>query len=60
MDIALSLYENNGIFCSYRDLSDLEYVDDVVLVSEDSSELSVSPCRLDDSLGMFWNPFCTF
>lgn len=52
--------ENIGIdMCSNRKPSDLDYVDNVVLLSEESSKVQVFLDRLNDSVGMFWGAVCT-
>lgn len=49
--VALSLRENSGIsICSDRKLCDLEYLNDVVPVSDDPSKLHIFPGRLNDSV----------
>lgn len=50
--IALSSREYSGIdIYSDKDLSDLGYADDVVLLSDDTSKLQIFPYRLNDSIG---------
>lgn len=54
MQIAQSFYENFGTgMCSDRNLSDLEHVDDVVLLSEEPIDLQVFSDRLNDSVRRF-------
>lgn len=44
---------NGTDICSHKNLSDLEYSDDVALVSEDPTNLQVSLDRVNDSVGMY-------
>lgn len=53
MKIALSSGENNGIgICSDRKMSDKEYTDDLVLLSEGPSKLRVFLYSLNDRIDM--------
>lgn len=54
METPVSSYQYGGIdmYCD-RNLSDLEYTDNVVLLSEDSSMLQVFLDHLDDSVCIF-------
>lgn len=51
MKIAQSLYENNGIdVCFDRELSDFEYGDAVMFLSEDSRKLHIFVDRLSENV----------
>lgn len=54
MDLATPSSPNSGsTMCSDRKVSDSEYVDEIVLVSDDSSELRVSFDRLNGGMDAF-------
>lgn len=54
VEIGLCPCENSGTnICSDRKPCDLEYADNVVLLSEDLMKLQVILDRLNDSTGMF-------
>lgn len=54
MKMAVSSYEYSGIdICLYRNLSDLEYTTDVVLLSADPSKLQVLFDSLNGSVSIF-------
>lgn len=51
--VLASVMNIDVVICSNKSLSDSEYVDDIVLLSEDSRNLQVSIDRLNDSIAMF-------
>lgn len=54
MKITLSPCKNSSIdIRSDRELSDLEYAEDIVLLSKDASKMPIFLDRLNDSAGIF-------